>query len=52
MIKNTTHFDYYALLQRRLKRGFAEATKLLDRLEKEKYVGPPNGSLPREVLKR
>lgn len=40
-----------SLLQRRLKIGYAEAAGLLDRLEEEGYVSPPDGSKPREVLK-
>lgn len=39
-----------SLLQRRLHIGYARAARLLDRLEQEGIVGPPDGSKPREVL--
>ena len=41
-----------SLLQRRLSVGYARAAKLLDQLETEGYVGPAEGSKPREVLHR
>lgn len=40
-----------SLLQRRLKLNYSHAAKLLDRLEEEGYVGPPDGSNPRKVLR-
>ena len=39
-----------ALLQRRLKIGYAAASRLMDRLEEEGVVGPYRGNQPREVL--
>lgn len=41
-----------SLLQRRLMIGYARAARLLDQLEEQGYVGPSDGSQPREVLKR
>lgn len=39
-----------SLLQRRLKIGYADAARLIDRLEDAGYVGPFDGSKAREVL--
>jgi hypothetical protein len=41
-----------SLLQRRLKIGYARAARILDELEAAGYVGPSEGSKPREVIKR
>ncbi len=41
-----------SLLQRRLSIGYARAARLLDQLELAGYVGPAEGSKPREVLRR
>lgn len=41
-----------SLLQRRLKVGYARAARMLDELEAAGYVGPAEGSKPREVVKR
>lgn len=41
-----------SLLQRRLSIGYARAARLLDQLQADGYVGAPEGSKPREVLKR
>ncbi len=41
-----------SLLQRRLSIGYARAARLLDQLEAAGYVGPAEGSKPREVIKR
>lgn len=41
-----------SLFQRKFKIGYARAARLLDQLEQEGYVGPAEGSKPREVLKR
>jgi S-DNA-T family DNA segregation ATPase FtsK/SpoIIIE len=41
-----------SLLQRRLSIGYARAARLLDQLEAAGYVGPAEGSKPREVVKR
>lgn len=41
-----------SLLQRRLKVGYARAARILDQLEAAGYVGPSEGSKPREVLQR
>lgn len=39
-----------SLLQRRLSIGYGRAAKILDMLEEQGFVGPSNGSKPREVL--
>ena len=39
-------------LQRRLRIGYGRAARLLDIMEHDGIVGPPDGSKPREVLKR
>jgi DNA segregation ATPase FtsK/SpoIIIE, S-DNA-T family len=38
-------------LQRRLRIGYGRAARLLDLMEKDGIVGPPDGTKPREVLK-
>ncbi len=39
-------------LQRRLRIGYGRAARMLDIMERDGIVGPPDGSKPREVLKR
>jgi len=39
-------------LQRRLRLGYGRAARILDRMQKEGLIGPPDGSRPREVLRR
>jgi S-DNA-T family DNA segregation ATPase FtsK/SpoIIIE len=39
-------------LQRRLRIGYGRAAHLIDLMEKDGIVGPPDGTRPREVLKR
>lgn len=41
-----------SLLQRKLKVGYARAARILDELHEAGYVGPAEGSKPRDVLKR
>ncbi len=41
-----------SLLQRKLRIGYARAARILDELEEAGYVGPAEGSKPREVLGR
>jgi DNA segregation ATPase FtsK/SpoIIIE, S-DNA-T family len=41
-----------SLLQRRLRLGYGRAARLIDLMEKDGIVGAPDGSKPREVLKR
>ena len=39
-------------LQRRLRIGYGRAARILDAMEKDGIIGPPDGSRPRDVLKR
>jgi len=39
-----------SFLQRRLGIGYSRAARLMDQLEENGVVGPPDGSKPREVL--
>ena len=39
-----------SLLQRRLSVGYGRAAKMLDLLEAQGVIGPPNGSKPREIM--
>jgi DNA segregation ATPase FtsK/SpoIIIE, S-DNA-T family len=41
-----------SILQRRLRLGYGRAARILDMMEKDGIIGPPDGSRPREVLKR
>jgi S-DNA-T family DNA segregation ATPase FtsK/SpoIIIE len=41
-----------SLLQRRLRLGYGRAARLIDMMEKDGIVSTPDGSRPREVLKR
>ena len=41
-----------SLLQRRLRLGYGRAARLIDMMEKDGIVSPPDGSRPREVLKK
>ena len=41
-----------SLLQRRLRLGYGRAARLIDLMEKDGIVSAPDGSKPREVLKR
>ncbi|MDE0104842.1 MAG: DNA translocase FtsK [Bryobacterales bacterium] len=38
-------------LQRRLRLGYGRAARILDAMEREGIIGPPDGSKPRKVLK-
>ena len=40
-----------SLLQRKLRVGYARAARILDELYEDGYVGPPQGSKPRDVVK-
>jgi S-DNA-T family DNA segregation ATPase FtsK/SpoIIIE len=40
-----------SILQRRLRLGYGRAARLLDVMQREGIIGPPDGSKPREVLK-
>ena len=39
-------------LQRRLRLGYGRAARILDMMQRDGVIGPPDGSRPREVLKR
>ncbi len=39
-------------LQRRLRLGYGRAARILDIMQRDGIIGPPDGSRPREVLKR
>ena len=39
-----------SLLQRRLRLGYGRAARMLDLMEQEGLIGPPQGSRPREIL--
>lgn len=41
-----------SFLQRRMRIGFSRAARLIDMMEREGLLGPPQGSKPREVLVR
>jgi DNA segregation ATPase FtsK/SpoIIIE, S-DNA-T family len=41
-----------SILQRRLRLGYGRAARLLDMMQRDGIIGPPDGSKPREVLKR
>jgi len=38
-------------LQRRLRLGYGRAARLLDRMQREGIIGPPEGSRPRDILR-
>jgi S-DNA-T family DNA segregation ATPase FtsK/SpoIIIE len=39
-------------LQRRLRLGYGRAARILDMMQRDGIIGPPDGSKPREILKR
>jgi S-DNA-T family DNA segregation ATPase FtsK/SpoIIIE len=41
-----------SILQRRLRLGYGRAARILDRMQKEGIISPPDGSRPRDVLRR
>jgi len=40
-----------SMLQRRLRIGYNRAARIMEMLEERGYVGPENGSMPREILR-
>ena len=50
-IIRTTRRASVSMLQRRLSIGYNRAARIMDNLEQEGYVGPDNGSSPREILR-
>jgi DNA segregation ATPase FtsK/SpoIIIE-like protein len=53
-IKIVQEYDHASasLIQRRLAIGYARAARLLDQMEIQGIVGPAEGAMPREVLKK
>lgn len=49
---NQTDKASASLLQRKLNVGYARAARILDQLQEAGYVGPAEGSKPREILRR
>jgi S-DNA-T family DNA segregation ATPase FtsK/SpoIIIE len=41
-----------SVLQRRLRLGYGRAARILDRMQREGIIGPPDGARPRPVLRR
>jgi S-DNA-T family DNA segregation ATPase FtsK/SpoIIIE len=41
-----------SILQRRLRLGYGRAARMLDMMQRDGIIGPPDGSRPREVLKK
>jgi len=41
-----------SVLQRRLRLGYGRAARILDKMHHDGIIGPPDGSRPREVLRR
>jgi S-DNA-T family DNA segregation ATPase FtsK/SpoIIIE len=41
-----------SILQRRLRLGYGRAARILDMMHRDGIIGPPDGSRPREVLKK
>ena len=39
-------------LQRRLRIGYGRAARLLDIMQQEGIIGPPDGAKPREILRK
>lgn len=39
-----------SFLQRKLKLGYARASRIIDQMEREGIIGPPEGAKPREIL--
>ncbi|MGB9836925.1 MAG: DNA translocase FtsK, partial [Candidatus Saccharicenans sp.] len=39
-----------SFLQRKLKLGYARASRIIDQMEIEGIIGPPEGAKPREIL--
>jgi len=39
-----------SFLQRKLKLGYARASRIIDQMEQEGIIGPPEGAKPREIL--
>lgn len=41
-----------SILQRRLRLGYGRAARILDQMQRDGIIGPPDGPRPRDVLKR
>ena len=40
-----------SVLQRRLRLGYGRAARILDMMQREGIIGPPDGSRPRDILR-
>lgn len=49
-IVGLTGYASTSMIQRKLKIGYNRAASLLEKMEEEGIVGPPDGSKPREIL--
>jgi S-DNA-T family DNA segregation ATPase FtsK/SpoIIIE len=41
-----------SILQRRLRLGYGRSARMLDKMQRDGIIGPPDGSKPREILRR
>ncbi|MDZ7637321.1 MAG: DNA translocase FtsK [Bryobacterales bacterium] len=41
-----------SILQRRLRLGYDPAARILDQMQRDGIIGPPDGPRPRDVLRR
>ncbi len=41
-----------SILQRRLRLGYGRAARILDQMQREGIIGPPDGSRPRDIMRR
>jgi S-DNA-T family DNA segregation ATPase FtsK/SpoIIIE len=41
-----------SILQRRLRLGYGRAARILDQMQHEGIIGPPDGSRPRDIFRR
>ena len=41
-----------SILQRYLRLGYGRAARILDQMQRDAIIGPPDGSRPRDILRR